>query len=95
MITEKEVRSIPETEETLVKTRMTRRVKDQSRMRRKSPTPIPRTRGPSSISPAAISKTIGEKAEVCEFGEKAGTVSKFKFAAASIFRRIVCSRIAR
>ena len=56
MITEKEVSIIPETEETLVKTRMMSRVKDQSRVRRNSPTPIPRTRGPSSISPAAMPK---------------------------------------
>ena len=53
-MTEKEVRRIAETELTLVKTRMTRRVKDQRRMRRNSPTPIPRTLGPSSISPEAI-----------------------------------------
>ena len=56
IMTEKEVSSIPETEETLVKTRMMSRVKDQSRVRRNSPTPIPRTRGPSSISPAAMPK---------------------------------------
>ena len=55
-MTEKDVSSIPETEETLVKTRMMSREKDQSRVRRNSPTPIPRTRGPSSISPAAMPK---------------------------------------
>ena len=81
MITEKEVRSIPETDETRVKTRMTRRVKDQSRMRRNSPTPIPRTRGPSSISPAAMPKTIEGKAKVCEF--RGESRYYFKFAAAT------------
>ena len=79
MMTEKEVSSTPETEETLVKTRMMSSVKDQSKVRRNSPTPIPRTRGPSSISPAAMPKTIEGKAKVCEFRGESRYC--FKFAA--------------
>jgi hypothetical protein len=53
-ISENDVRRIPEAEETLVKTKMISRVNDHRRMSRKSPTPMPRTLGPSSISAEAI-----------------------------------------